>query len=297
MRMNQKRSNWMERIQLTCAVLALAIFVVPTQAIEIAGELFVDLSASDPSAGTASWTNNGTLGDFEEVGDPMVGTIGPLSSPAVTFDGTNDVYTSVDTAPAGLVGVDPTRTIEAWVFNPEIASEETVVSWGKRGGGDGTNMSFNYGNHGNFGAVGHWGGGGPDMGWVDNAPDFTPGAPAAGEWHHLVYSYDGTTTRAYSDGELQNSEELGAGVINTHTDTKIAVASQWEGDGVTLTPGLRGSLSIGALRIHDGVLNDEQIMSNYLEELPTYVPEPTALALIGIGLLGFGIARRRRAKA
>ena len=294
--MNRPRKNWIERLQLLCALLAVSILIVPAHAIEVAGELFVDLNASDPSAGTATWVNAGTLGDFEEVGDPTVGTVGPLSSPAVTFNGADDVYTSVNVAPAGLVGTDPTRTIEAWVFNPEVASEETVVSWGKRGGPDGTNMSFNYGNHGNFGAVGHWGGGGPDMGWVNNAPDHTAGAPEAGQWHHLVYSYDGTTTRAYSDGELQNSEVLGAGVINTHTDTKIAIASQWEGDGVTLTPGLRGSLSIGGMRIHDGVLSDEQIASNYLEERPMYVPEPSTLGMIAVGLLGIGIIRRRRAK-
>ena len=56
------------------------------------------------------------------------------------------------------------------------------------------------------------------------------------EWHHLVYTFDGMTTRVYSDGALQNSEALGPGVINTHPDTRITVASQLEADGVTLTP-------------------------------------------------------------
>ncbi len=81
-----------------------------------------------------------------------------------------------------------------------------MVSWGHRGGPDGTNMSFNYGFRGEWGAVGHWGGGGPDLGWVDN--NWTAGVPAANKWHHLVYTYDGTTTRVYSDGLLSNEENV-----------------------------------------------------------------------------------------
>ena len=92
-------------------------------------------------------------------------------------------------------------------------------------------MSFNYGFQNQFGAVGHWGAAGPDMGWNDAG-----GAPQAGVWHHLVYTYDGQTTRVYSDGVLQNSEALGAGVINTHANLPINLATQIETDGVTPTP-------------------------------------------------------------
>ena len=145
-----------------------------------------DLDAADASAGSPSWVNNGTLGDFVEVGDPVVtNDFGP---PAVSFnlDGRNDdAYQSPVEAPAGLVGPDPTRSIEVWVLNEAFGAEETLVSWGKRGGPDGSNMSFNYGNHGNFGAVGHWGGTGPDLGWVDN--NFTAG------------SYPGTGNRNIAD--------------------------------------------------------------------------------------------------
>ena len=37
------------------------------------------------------------------------------------------------------------------------AEPETIVAWGRRGGPDGSNMSFNYGANALFGAVGHWG--------------------------------------------------------------------------------------------------------------------------------------------
>src|SRR5690606_39718630 len=84
-----------------------------------------------------------------------------------------DAYRSLDLPPLGLVGLDPTRTIEVWAYNPTIAAEETLVSWGRRGGGAGTNMSFNYGSNELFGAVGHWDF--PDLGWG-------PVVPREGAW-------------------------------------------------------------------------------------------------------------------
>ena len=108
--------------------------------LSVAGELFVDLDASDVTAGTATWINNGTLGDFVEVNDPIFQIIDGV--PAVSFDGVDDAYQSPTSAPAGLVGINPTRSIEVWVHNPSIPSEETLIAWGKRGGVDGTKYEF-----------------------------------------------------------------------------------------------------------------------------------------------------------
>lgn len=261
------------RIRRWAAVSAvLALGSAPALAIETAGSVFVNVDASTYVSGATTWSNAGSYGNFETVGTPVRTTIG--NAPAVFFDGVDDAFIGGDLAPDGLVGENPTRTIEAWVFNPSIAAEETVVSWGKRGGPDGTNMAFNYGNNGRYGAVGHWGGDTTDVGWMDNT--FTDGAPEAGQWHHLVYTYDGERTRVYSDGELWNEEDtLGDwGGLNTHGDTPIAIASQWEGDAVNLTPGLKGSLGLGRLRIHDEVLTDAQILSNYNLEKASFVVAP-----------------------
>jgi len=219
-----------------------------------AGTLFVDLDARDATAGTASWANAGTLGAFVESGDPVVANLGANSNPGVSFNGSTDYYQG-DIAPAGLVGPNPTRTIEAWVYNPAIAAEETVVAWGHRGGPTGTNMSFNYGSNPDFGAVGHWGW--PDMGYN--------GTPAAGEWHHLVYTHDGAFTRIYADGELRNVEDHTAD-LNTHAGTRITVAAQLDNAAGTVTGGLRGSLSIANLRIHDGALTAPDVTNNYNED-------------------------------
>ena len=173
--------------------------------------MFVNLNAATFKTGDTIWANPGTYVDFE------VGARAPTggfieTTPAVFFDGASAFFgVKNEPAPEGLTGLNPTRSIEVWALNPDILQEETMVSWGHRGGGpDGTNMSFNYGFRGEWGAVGHWGGGGPDLGWIDN--NWTSGAPTANKWHHLVYTYDGTTTRVYSDGELWNEEKVITGV-------------------------------------------------------------------------------------
>ena len=249
--------------------------------IATAGELFVDVDATGLSDGNlTSIPNAGTLGGFFEarggVNDvPHIGASGLTQ--AIKFDGSDflqlvsDLGEAPIPTPAGLTGVDPTRTIEVWALNPAAPDEETLVSWGKRGGPDGSNVSFNYGVHPVWGGVGKWGA--PDIGW-NNAG----GAPATGVWHHLVYSYDGTTTRLYSDGVMVNSEVLGAGAVNTHPDTSILIAAQLEGDGVMVTGGLRGNLAIGRVRIHDGVLSDADVLNNYNEERALFIDPPSTTA-------------------
>ena len=194
-------------------------------AIAVAETLLVSLDARDASAGTAAWTNTGTLGGtFTEVGNPLLVTRGPIANPAVSFNEgvTQDAYRGAN-APIGLTGagVAGTRSIEVWVFNPAVAGEETLVSLARRGGGDGTNVSFNYGSNAAFGAVGQWGA--PDLGWN--------GTPAAGQWHHLVYTYDGTTTRVYSDGLLKNTEVVGT---DPHDAINMLIGAQMQANGTSI---------------------------------------------------------------
>jgi hypothetical protein len=162
------------------------------------------------------------------------------------------------------VGLNPTTSIEAWVLNPDVPLEETIVAWGYRGGPDGSNMSFLYGNSPAFGAVGHWGS--PDLGW-NNAG----GNPTAGVWHHLVYTFDGTTQRVYVDGSLTNSEAV---VLNTHAGTAINIGAQYDNVGGTVTAGLRASSTISRLRIHSEALSDVQIAGNYAFEKPAFTLGP-----------------------
>ena len=244
--------------------------------VQKAGDLLVDVDATQLAEGpVAGVPNSGTLGGFfavtgDEATVPAIATLG--GTKGIRFDG-GDYLQLADAAsagnlilaPDGIVGTDPTVSIEVWALNPEVASEETLISWGHRGGPDGSNMSFNYGSHFAYGALGRWGS--PDLGWNNDG-----GSPAANKWHHLVLTYDGATTRVYADGALSNAEFLGEGRIETHPGTAINLAAQLEGvDGSILTGGLRGSLTLARVRIHDGVLTPEQVASNYTLEKGVFV--------------------------
>ncbi len=263
----------------TAALLAAEVLTTVHAQVQTAGTVFVNVDATAlPEGALESITNNGTLGGvFAATGAaadvPRIATVG--GTKGIQFDGTDYLQhmTAVGgsplTSPAGLTGEDATRSIEVWALNPDIAGEETLVSWGHRGGApDGSNMSFNYGSDFRWGAAGQWGN--PDIGWNDQG-----GAPVANHWHYLVYTFDGTTTRVYADGVFQNGEYLGPGVINTHPDTTILIAAQTEPDGVTVTGGLRLSGTIARVRVHDGVLTSDQIAANYNLEKAAFVDPVT----------------------
>jgi hypothetical protein len=266
----------------TAALAAAGLISSAHAQIEIAGELFVDIDALAESDGLLQdIPNNGSLGGYFEARGggltvPIVAVAG--ATKGIEFDGTqymqlvDGIGGALIPPPAGLVGPDATCSVEVWAFNPSIAGEETMVAWGHRGGPDGSNLSFNYGTDGRWGAIGHWGN--PDIGW-NNAG----GAPASRRWHHLVYTYDGTTTRVYADGALANMEVLGAGILNTWPATSINLATQLEADGVTPTVALRGSLFLARVRIHDEVLTDAQIANNYNFEKGAFVDAPQAATL------------------
>ena len=135
---------------------------------------------------------------------------------------TTDAYQqSEPSAPATLTRTNPTMTVEAWVFSERaLPEEQTIVAWGHRGGPEGTNMSFNYGTHPVWGAAGHWGW--TDLGWYRSG---AAGAPVPGQWHHLVYTFDGTHQRVFADGAETNSENI-AGALNLWPLPKITLACQ-----------------------------------------------------------------------
>ena len=173
-------------------------------------------------------------------------------------------------APIGITGAG-TRSIETWVFNPAVAGEETLVAWGRRGGPEGSNISFNYGSNGTFGAVGHWGA--PDMGWN--------GTPAANEWHHLAYTYDGTAVRVYQDGLLKNirnltlnTHGLGAGAGSSTNPYTITVGAQNVDPVPNLEPGLRLSGAMTFVRVHDGVLSSADVQNNFMEDADAFGVTP-----------------------
>src|SRR5262245_14232584 len=208
---------------ITAALAAAGLIGSAQAAIQTAGDLLVNIDATAlPEGPLPSVANAGTVGGFFEArgglnARPRVAAVYHVvgNTKGIELDGSDYLqFVAVlggppVSPPAGLTGVNPTSSVEVWVLNPWQEREETVVAWGHRGGPDGRNKSLLYGYDGRWGAIGHWGA--ADIGWdpAFNDEYYHPGNPTPGVWHHLVYTYDGTTTRVYADGVLKNQESIG----------------------------------------------------------------------------------------
>jgi hypothetical protein len=242
----------------------------------------INLDATGLHAGPLGvWTNSGALpGNFGAGGQtPSVATQQLVKG--VSLDGINDYFTGPVT-PVFMTGTN-SRTVEAWIYNPMAAPEENIFAWGRRGGNpDGSNCSFNHGTDPTFGAVGHWGAG-PDIGWNGNI--------TTGRWTFVAYTYDkaSQTVRVYRDGQQANSEVVTN--INTFATNSIPpspgvqfappnglpfrVGAQNEANG-SVTPNLRGSMTIARLRVYDEALSPDtgadSIQAHYLSEVAAFNP-------------------------
>ena len=226
----------------------------------------ISLKASGLADGPLeTWPNTGAVpGDFVAEFDP--GTVVEIDGrKGVDLDGSN-WYVGPETPVYVTLGEDPyqpNRSVTAWVHNPDLAGEETVFAWGRRGGPEGSNTSFNHGNNVNFGAVGHWGA--PDIGWE--------GTEVADKWTHIAYTWDGesSTTNVYTDGELASTEEgifLNTWSIDTNNNPlRFMVGNQNEADG-SRTPGLSATMTISEIRVYDQALTAEQVVLDRDGQLP-----------------------------
>ncbi|MBP7948115.1 MAG: lamin tail domain-containing protein [Verrucomicrobiales bacterium] len=265
--------------------------------------LLVDLDATAASPGTLNpWNNAGSLGgSFAPTGAAAVTAIpkndGSGNVNAVTFSAATQYYLSSFNVPASVTG-QGARSVEVWAYNPAtptIGVEETMVAWGRRGGGpNNSNMAFNYGSDARWGAVGHWGTAN-DVGWgmgnnVNPGSGATAGAfPATGQWHHLVYTYDGTATdRLFVDGVLVNQEIVG--VLATHSTynnsnpTKFVLGCQPEANGGVIGT-TQGTLSIAKVRIRDQMMTPWEIRDNYNLEAATF----GRVGMSGPSIRGFSV--------
>ncbi|MBA7630732.1 hypothetical protein ES703_38256 [subsurface metagenome] len=215
-------------------------------------DVLVDLRAKDLAYGTGvtTWYNRGALGDFTAHGAPVVEDVDGRK--AVTFDGSSWFEGPTSTPSIEEAG---SRSIEVWAYNPSIASEETMISWARRGQPSGSNMAFNYGSSSTLGAADHWSPGASplNLGYEGN---HSP-APAAGIWWHLVYTYDGGTARIYVNAEEETTNAVG--LLNTFGGYNIRIAAQGDNTGTGVQKALNFTGSFAEVRIYDRALTQEEI--------------------------------------
>jgi len=223
--------------------------------IAVAGMLYVDVRASDTCTSTATWTNRGVLGQFQSTGNPkFVGDVADTGIPGVQFNGTGDAYIGPRPVPA-LQG-NGARSIEVWVYNPQIANEETLLLFGDPGRLGGK-CAMNYGANLIFGACAQQGAD-YDLGWGESE-----NVPFAAAWHHLVYTYNGDTTCCYYvDGQIRLIKNL-PGPLKIAGDKTILIGAARANANSPGPSKFWFSGYINCIRVHGGVLTASQVATNF----------------------------------
>ena len=226
----------------------------------------------------SSLANSGSAGDFTT----LIGQVEVTSHPAndnagalvqgLSFN-SDKMISANPLSSTNLTGNQP-YTAMAWVYNPDFGNEEAIVSWGHRGGPNGSNSGMHQGTHPTFGAVGHWGGGAigdpnqPDVGWGPSGAGTDINA-TIGQWAHLSYVWDGTEERVFIDGELSNSEVHIP--LNPHlsfqdgSPTPFALGSESDPANVNSTP-IAFSGTIAKVLVENVARSAEEVRSAFTAE-------------------------------
>ncbi len=275
--------------------LAVSLGMPPAHSASIVNVNATGLGLTDGDA-IASISNSGSAGQFSTVTGSVTAASHPANNNAGVLiqglgfnNGAARMNSAVTAESVGLSG-NASYSVTSWVWNPAFGNEEAIVAWGNRGGPDGTNSGFHQGTHAGFGAVGHWGGG-PDVGWGNGGADIDI---TIAQWSHLSVTYDGSETRLFIDGVFSNSEIHGP--FNVHGGTNvISIGSESDNGNTTNTP-IPYSGTIAQLQVWDTTLSDQDVLDNYNERAAYFVdgiPEPTTSLLGVLGLMLFGLRRRR----
>ena len=219
--------------------------------------------------------------DLQAVGDAAYSAAGKVGG-ALALDGTGD-YLRVDgshTLAAGLPTGDASYTTAAFIQTTQT-SRQHIITWGNTSTRQinafrtTTAGEAGIGNNSTVGILNYnWGGG--------SNGDYGQGAGGDltdGEWHHVAVTYDSATStkRLYFDGV-----ELGSGLVVAND---LNVQATNFGIGYAFNTELFNGL-IDDVRVYDEALDQTAIAGL------AAIPEPSSLALLGLG--GLLVARRRR---
>jgi hypothetical protein len=190
--------------------------------------------------------------------------------------------------PAGLVSGLSDATIETW------ATQHTVQNWSRifDFGQDTTNnmlMAWTQGTNLNADRAGM------KVGNVEQSVDNMMAPYALDQEFHIVMTVDEdaigdgrTLLRLYRDGELMGGRFVDYTLSQINDVNNFLGRSQY-GDNTA-------NASWNELRIYDYLLNDNQILGNFLAgpDVLARIPEPGTFVLLGMGAVGLLLATGRR---
>ncbi len=215
-------------------------------ALQVAGQLLVNLLASDLNTNVNTWTNEiDGMGDFVTVGvtndlavTNLVFDHQPIQTLAVNGIGGNAVQ-SLNQVPSQILG-NSTYSAEAWVYATAIGNSYWTGYGVNSSSPSSEAREAGYGTASYQGFTGYFG---PDVGWT---------TPLSVGWHYLTCTWDGSTVRLYQDGQPSGS---GTGTLATQPSV------MWFGAQVNDGGPFLGS--IASARVESGVLTASQIANNY----------------------------------
>ena len=204
--------------------------------------VLTDLRPSDYSSGT-TWSdsstksNNATLNNFSStVTDYYDQELGNFFD----LDGSNDYFSTSITKDWASIPF----SVEMW-FNTDSRNGEYL--WGLN-----ESSSMAYG----VGASVRGSGNSYHLQFLGSGFIVSAGVVETNRWYHLVFTSDGTTKKAYLDGELKGT---GTTTINSAANGKAFIFGRY---GTYNGAYFNGK--IGHTRVYEGVLTAEQVAQNYL---------------------------------
>ncbi len=249
-----------------------------TQELRSSGTLLVDVSAealtaSDGDA-VAQWPNSGTLGGSFAVPTGSTGAIftnSLLGRKAVLFGGTAQSVLTNGIAPASLTGISA-WSMEAWVWVASVPAAKSVyLAWTEDNGAnswEGSRVMFRYDN------------GGVAVDNLNGSVGFSYGIPPAGAWHHIavvrnafkqekVFVDGNAVSFSWCSDPAQSGIPLALGAVKKYNAPAV------------FTNFFSGALS--RVRVHTGMLSDQDVLHNYLAEALSYNAAGSAVWTGGSG--------------
>ena len=191
---------------------------------------------------------------------------------ALDFNGADDY---VDCGNSPSLDLREAVTIEAWV-HPHTSPQIDCGIAGKHF----ANYLLTFYRSGYYGYIG---GGGNNAGAGVPGPD-----SGVGSWHHIVYSFDGETMKAYADGGLPGAKTSATSTIPAGGKFYIGCVI---GDPAAKDPALAQSAyfhgMIGRVRVYKRALTLKEVRAHYKAEAPRYVDAASLAQRVALRVAAF----------